>query len=72
MLKKLASNATNSGAIDLQGNVYVWGAGKYGLLGNPKQEKPIPNPIKLQLKSEKLVLERSNDQTFVATTLSFG
>lgn len=56
----------------MQGNVYVWGAGKYGLLGNPKQEKPISKPIKLQLKSEKLVLERSGDQNFVATTISYG
>lgn len=36
MLRKVSCNATNSGAIDHEGNVYVWGAGKYGLLGNPK------------------------------------
>lgn len=36
MLRKIACNATNSGAIDAIGNVYVWGAGKFGLLGNPK------------------------------------
>ena len=36
MLRKIACNATNSGAIDNEGNVWVWGAGKYGLLGNPK------------------------------------
>ena len=38
MLRKIACNATNSAAIDFKGNVYVWGAGKYGLLGNPKQK----------------------------------
>jgi alpha-tubulin suppressor-like RCC1 family protein len=33
MLRKIACNATNSAAIDSSGNVFVWGAGKYGLLG---------------------------------------
>ena len=41
MLRKIACNATNSAAIDFKGNVYVWGAGKYGLLGNPKQKNNI-------------------------------
>lgn len=57
MLRKIACNATNSGAIDNEGNVYVWGAGKYGLLGNPKQKNPIAKPVKLQLKSDKLILD---------------
>jgi alpha-tubulin suppressor-like RCC1 family protein len=73
MLRKLACNATNSGAIDEAGNVYVWGAGKYGLLGNPKQKNPIYKPIQLILKSEKNVLESSgSDHSFVATSISMG
>jgi alpha-tubulin suppressor-like RCC1 family protein len=36
MLRKIACNSMNSGAIDEKGNVFVWGAGKHGLLGNPK------------------------------------
>jgi alpha-tubulin suppressor-like RCC1 family protein len=47
MLRKIACNATNSAAIDIKGNVYVWGAGKYGLLGNPKQKNSIAKPIML-------------------------
>ena len=73
--KQLACNATNSGAIDAEGNVYVWGSGKYGLLGNPKQQKPIGHPVKLQLKSEKLVLDQVAEgaqSSFVATSISFG
>jgi alpha-tubulin suppressor-like RCC1 family protein len=72
MLRKIACNATNSGAIDTEGNVYVWGAGKYGLLGNPKQKMPISKPIRLPLKSDNLTLDHGNEQTFVATNISFG
>ena len=73
MLRKLACNATNSGAIDANGDVYVWGAGKYGLLGNPRQKNPIAKPIKLLLKSEQLVLEKGSDQSsYVATSISLG
>jgi len=52
MLRYIACNATNSGAISIEGNIYVWGAGKYGLLGNPKQKTPIITPSKLPLKSD--------------------
>ncbi len=38
---KIACNATNSGAIDELGQVFVWGAGKYGLLGDPKLKTAI-------------------------------
>lgn len=76
MLRKLACNATNSAAIDVKGNVYVWGAGKYGLLGNPKQKNSIPKPIMLHLKSDNNDggggAGRSDEQTFVATCISFG
>ena len=72
MLRKIACNATNSGAIDGEGNVYVWGSGKYGLLGNPKQKNPIAKPVKLSLKSDKLILDYNSEQTFVATCLAFG
>ena len=72
MLRKIACNATNSGAIDQEGNVWVWGAGKYGLLGNPKQKNPIHKPIMLQLKFEKLILDNSSERTFISTCLSFG
>lgn len=36
MLNKIACNADNSAAIDHKGNIFVWGAGRHGLLGNPK------------------------------------
>ena len=72
MLRKIACNATNSAAIDIKGNVYVWGAGKYGLLGNPKQKNSIAKPIMLYLQSDKAEGGRPDEQTFVATCLSFG
>jgi alpha-tubulin suppressor-like RCC1 family protein len=31
VLKKVAANATNSGAIDNAGQLFVWGSTKYGL-----------------------------------------
>ena len=61
MLRKIACNSMNSGAIDEKGNVFVWGAGKHGLLGNPKQKNPIAKPIILTLKSQNLVLENENE-----------
>lgn len=61
MLRKITCNSTNSGAIDNEGNVYVWGAGKYGLLGNPKQKLAIAKPIKLPLRSDKLILDCGSD-----------
>jgi len=62
MLRKIACNATNSAAIgklheshspqlDDQGQVHVWGAGKLGLLGNPKQKVQLVKPMPLQLKA---------------------
>ena len=72
MLRKIACNATNSGAIDTDGNVFIWGTGKYGLLGNPKQKNHSAKPIQISLRSENLVLDRESEQTFVATSLSFG
>ena len=30
---RVACNATNSAAVDSEGTLYVWGSGKYGLLG---------------------------------------
>ena len=30
---KIACNSTNSAAIDCNGELYVWGSGKHGLLG---------------------------------------
>jgi alpha-tubulin suppressor-like RCC1 family protein len=33
LLKMLACNATNSAAIDDDGNLWVWGSGRYGLCG---------------------------------------
>ena len=33
MLKKVACNATNSAAIDVEGNLFVWGSTRYGLCG---------------------------------------
>jgi hypothetical protein len=72
MLRKIACNATNSAAIDIKGNVYVWGAGKYGLLGNPKQKNSIAKPIMLLLKSDKADGGRPDEQTFVATCVSLG
>jgi hypothetical protein len=72
MLRKIACNATNSAAIDFKGNVYVWGAGKYGLLGNPKQKNNISKPIMLSLKSGKADGGRPDEQTFVATCVSLG
>jgi alpha-tubulin suppressor-like RCC1 family protein len=72
MLRKIACNATNSATIDCVGNVYVWGAGKYGLLGLPKHKNPISQPLRLNLKSEKLALDSSSESTFVATNISLG
>ena len=31
----MACNATNSAAIDNEGNLFVWGLTKYGLCGSP-------------------------------------
>ena len=33
MLRKIACNATNSAAVDQNGDLYVWGTTKYGLCG---------------------------------------
>ena len=33
MLKKIACNATNSAAVDINGQLWVWGSTKYGLCG---------------------------------------
>ena len=35
---KIACNATNSAAIDQHGRLWVWGSGKFGLLGKGKDE----------------------------------
>ena len=32
--KMVVCNATNSAAVDHEGNIWVWGSGKYGLLGD--------------------------------------
>jgi len=31
--RKIACNATNSAAIDIHGNLWVWGSARYGLCG---------------------------------------
>ena len=72
MLRKIACNATNSGAIDDEGNVWVWGAGKYGLLGSTKQKNSDSIPKQLPLKSDKLILDSNRDKIFVATSIAFG
>jgi alpha-tubulin suppressor-like RCC1 family protein len=51
-MRKLACNATNSAVIDERGEVYVWGSGKYGLLGDPKERGICPSPTKLVLQPE--------------------
>lgn len=35
--KVIACNATNSAAIDSDGQVWVWGAHRHGLLGAPQE-----------------------------------
>jgi hypothetical protein len=37
-LKKIACNATNSAAIDDNGNLWVWGSTRYGLCGLKDEE----------------------------------
>ena len=45
--KNVACNATNSAAVDNEGNVWVWGAGKYGLLGDHIKDVnyQVPKPF---------------------------
>lgn len=45
--KMMACNATNSAAIDHEGNIWVWGSGKYGLLGDHIKDVnyQIPKPL---------------------------
>ena len=53
MLKKIACNATNSAAIDDNGNLWVWGSTRYGLCGagdQPGLDCPSMNkPTKMRL-----------------------
>jgi len=35
---KIACNATNSAAIDQDGRLWVWGSGRFGLLGKGQKE----------------------------------
>ena len=45
----VACNATNSAAIDHEGNIWVWGSGKHGLLGDHIKDVnyQIPKPLYL-------------------------
>ena len=46
----MACNATNSAAIDRDGNLLVWGSGEHGLLGTGrKEEHALATPQKLEL-----------------------
>lgn len=47
--KMVACNATNSAAIDHEGNIWVWGSGKYGLLGDHIKDVnyQVPKPLYL-------------------------
>ena len=47
--KMVACNATNSAAIDKDGNIWVWGSGKYGLLGDHIKDVnyQVPKPLYL-------------------------
>ena len=43
----MACNATNSAAVDTEGNIWVWGSGKYGLLGDDVKDVnyQVPKPL---------------------------
>ena len=48
--KKVACNATNSAAIDNEGNVWVWGAARHRLLGTQQENnQTYPRELLLQL-----------------------
>lgn len=49
--RMVACNATNSSAIDYDGNIWVWGSGRYGLLGEHIKEVNYQVPKLLELKS---------------------
>jgi hypothetical protein len=63
MLKKIACNATNSAAIDDNGNLYVWGSTRYGLCGVSTGDEPgmdvsaIYKPIKFKLMQKDSLLQ---------------
>ena len=48
--KMVACNATNSAAIDHEGQIWVWGSGRYGLLGEHIKEVNYQVPKLLELK----------------------
>ena len=51
--KMVACNATNSAAIDREGNIWVWGSGRYGLLGSHIKDinYQVPKPLYLTTSS---------------------
>lgn len=61
---KVACNATNSAAVDSEGTLYVWGSGKYGLLGNHMQNLCYSVPKPLFLKKD----DRNMDHDAFTTT----
>ena len=59
----MASNATNSAAVDSEGNVWVWGSGGYGLLGDHIKDVnySIPKPLYLTTSGENAEEEQARD-----------
>ena len=50
----VACNATNSAAIDHEGNIWVWGSGRYGLLGDHIKDVnyQVPKPLYLSTSAQ--------------------
>ena len=46
---KLACNSTNSAAISDEGDLYVWGSAKHGILGTEVDSRPFYKPSRLTL-----------------------
>lgn len=59
----IACNATNSAAVDNEGKIWVWGAGKYGLLGDHSRDVnyQVPKPLKISTSGNSADLVASRD-----------
>ena len=50
--KIMACTATNSGAVDSDGQLWLWGAQRHGLLGMPQEaNQTYPKPLTLTIGS---------------------
>ena len=60
LLKKIACNATNSAAIDDDGNIWTWGSGRYGLNGGADPHggnKYLAKKLKLEGAAERCIAQ---------------